>query len=94
MSEVITIKGRIREATGKGAARKLRSTGFIPANIIGGKSGSSVMLELEAKDLSKAWQNNKQFNLDLDGETKLVKIQELQLHAARREALHADLMYI
>ena len=94
MSDVITIKGRIRQQTGKGVARKLRATGWIPANLIGKETGSK-MLELEAKDLSKAWQKDRQFNLDLEGEgQKLVKIQELQLHAAKRRALHVDLMYL
>ena len=94
MSKSIIIPGKIREGRGKSAARKLRTKGWIPGNIIGTEKTSSVCIELEAKDLSKAWQAGRQFELDLDGTKKLVKIQELQLNAAKRQALHVDLMYL
>ncbi|MEZ4742569.1 MAG: hypothetical protein R3B45_08990 [Bdellovibrionota bacterium] len=93
MSELVTISANKREQTGKGYCRKLRSRGLIPANIIGGKSGS-VPIELDPKWLSKAWKMDRQFNLEFEGATKLVKIQELQLNAVKRSAVHVDLMFV
>jgi ribosomal protein L25 (general stress protein Ctc) len=92
MSEVVTISANKREGRGKGYCRKLRAKGLIPANLII-KTGS-VSLELDPKWLSKAWKAGKQFNLEIDGQAKMVKIQELQLNAVKRQPLHVDLMYI
>jgi len=92
MSDLVTISAEKREEKGKGYCRKLRAKGLIPANIIG--KAASTSIELDPKWLSKAWKSGKQFNLELGGETKLVKIQELQLNAVKRTAVHVDLMYV
>lgn len=93
MAELVTIEARNRTDKGKNAARRLRRTGWIPANLIGKEKGS-LLLELEAKNLSKAWQQGKKFKLSCDGDVKEVRIQELQLNAAKRQAIHVDLMYV
>lgn len=88
-----TIEASVREGRGKGYARKLRANGKIPANIL--SKAKSVSIELDPKWLSRAWkQDDKKFNLDLNGETKTVFIKELQLHPVKRYALHVDLMYV
>lgn len=92
MSEnLVTIEAAVREQTGKEYARKLRKAGKIPANLI--EKGKSTNLELDPKWLGKAYKDGKQFNLLLNGETKLVKIQEVHLDAVKRVPLHVDLMF-
>ncbi len=93
MSELVTIEGKLRSETGKNFCRRLRAQGKIPANILVGSK--SQLIELEAKLLSKAWKgSDRKFNLSLDGVTKVVKIQELQINPVKRAPLHADLMYV
>lgn len=92
MSDLVTIEATRREVKGKNNCRKLRSAGLIPANLLD-KSGA-LSLQLDPKWLPKAWKSGKQFNLTFEGKTRLVKIQELQINAVKRTALHVDLMYV
>ena len=89
--ELVKISAKRRTETGKGAARKIRHSGWIPGSLLGEVDG---MVTLDPKWLSKAWKTEgKTFLLCLEGEeAKKVKIQELQLHAAKRQALHVDLI--
>lgn len=87
----VTIQASAREVTGKGYARKLRRNGKVPA-ILNNK-GQSIALELDPKLLSKAWQGGRQFHLELNGDTKLVKITDLQIDPIKRFVLHVDLTY-
>jgi ribosomal protein L25 (general stress protein Ctc) len=87
----ITINGFVREGRGKSYTRKARRAGRVPAVL--NSQGKSAVLEIEPKLLSKAWQAGRQFNLNMNGETKKVKITELQLHPVKRIALHVDLTY-
>lgn len=93
MSELVTIEATRREGKGKSYTRKLRSRGLVPGNIIGEKN-TSTMIEMDPKMLPKAWANNRQFNLSFEGKTQLVKIQELQIGARKRNVIHVDLMNV
>ncbi|MFW7378161.1 MAG: hypothetical protein ACOH5I_05090 [Oligoflexus sp.] len=88
---LITIEASVRKDIGKSNNRKLRRSGKIPAVLM--EKGRSTLLELDPKWLHRAYQGGKQFNLSLNGETKLVKIQEVQIHPIKRHPLHVDLMY-
>jgi large subunit ribosomal protein L25 len=89
----INIEATERTQSGKGNSRKLRAAGKIPAVL--NHKGQSTKIELDPKLLSKAWLNNdKQFNLTLKGQTKKVKITELQVHPVKRIAFHVDLAYV
>jgi large subunit ribosomal protein L25 len=94
MSEktMITIEGKHREVTGKGACRRMRRDGVIPAVLC--HKGKTTMLEINPKFLARAWQNEKSFNLSLDGKVLPVRITELQLDHVKRTALHVDLAHI
>lgn len=92
MTELVKISAEKREETGKGNSRKLRAAGLIPANIIGG--GKSELIQLDPKLLPKAWKSGKTFELDYNGTVKAVTIKEIQYHAMKRYAIHADLMYV
>jgi large subunit ribosomal protein L25 len=88
----VTIEGKVREGRGKGDARKLRKAGRVPAVLNG--AGKSTVLDLDPKLLSKAWKGGKTFNLTFGGQTKAVKITDLQIHPVKRLALHVDLAYV
>ena len=90
----VTIEATTRQDLGKGACRRIRAAGDLPANVIDKASGNKNIILKDPKFLSKAWQNGKTFNLVLDGDTKQVTIKELQLHPVKRAALHVDLMYV
>lgn len=92
MSDLVTIEAQVRSGRGKGYTRKLRAAGKIPANIM--DKATATAIELDPKYLSKAWKGNKQFNLVLNGATRVVSIHELQIDPVRRLALHVDLMYV
>ena len=95
MSETkkFVIQGTLREKTGKTQTRKIRAGGRVPAVL--NHAGKSQVLELDPKFLSKAWkEGGKQFDLEFNGQTKTVKITELQIHSVNRTALHVDLTYV
>lgn len=93
MSEQLTIEATIRTGTGKSYTHKLRAAGKVPAVLL--EKGKSTLLELDPKLLSKAWKNNdRKFNMVLDGKTTTVKIQELQVDPVKRHCLHVDLMSV
>ena len=89
-NELITLDAHDRNFAGKSHARKIRKKGFVPAILL--KKGTSRLLKIESKWVSKIWKSNKKFNLNIDGEIKLVIIHELQIDAAKRTLLHLDLM--
>ena len=92
MSDVklITIEATERKGFGKSYTRKLRSSGKVPGVL--NYKGVSQAIEFDPKMLSKAWQSpDHVFNLVLNGQTKKVKITELQVHAVKRLPLHVDL---
>lgn len=88
---LVTIEASKRSITGKEYARKLRKAGKIPANLM--EKGGNTNLELDPKLLGKAYKSTKQFNLSLDGTTKVVKIQEICIDPIKRVPLHVDLVY-
>ena len=91
MENIVTIEARKRTVLGKSLCRQLRKEGKVPGNIIGDKKKSQA-IELDGKFLSKAWTQGKELKLVLDGKSTVMKIQELQLHPVKRQAIHVDLM--
>lgn len=87
---LVTIEASVRSGAGKSHSRKLRKNGKIPAVLLG--KGQSTSLELDPKWLHRAYQGEKTFNMVLNGETKLVKIHEVQIHPIKRFPIHVDLM--
>ncbi|MBE9537143.1 MAG: 50S ribosomal protein L25 [Proteobacteria bacterium] len=87
---------KTREAVGKGAARKLRSAGKVPAVFYGKKSGA-LSLEVDAKELNdildKETGGSTFFNLSFEGgksEQKLAILKELQADPVTNRLIHAD----
>ena len=88
-TEDLVIEGSKRQSVGKRATRQLRREGHLPAVL--NHRGESTPLSLNPKLLSKAWANERQFTLDLEGNKKTVKITDLQLDAVKRLPVHVDL---
>lgn len=90
----------IRNATGKGVARKLRAVGVIPA-VLYGHGKESISLTVNAKTLDtllKTSQAGLNTLIDLEGEAsvsgKVVLIKELQRHSVAGTLSHADFFEI
>jgi len=94
----IELAAQVREKTGKGAARALRRSGRIPANVYGPKTGPCG-LSVEAKELEKLMremgEESRLLRLTVEGGTdgpqmRQVLIREVQVHPVRRRFLHVD----
>ena len=94
-----TIDATIREDQGKGASRRLRNEGLVPAVVYGGaKNKKPLSLSLINKDFVKLTSNDNFFSsiitLLVDGKEEKVIIKDLQRHPAKPLLLHADFQRI
>ncbi len=95
--EAIALESSTREGRGKGAARRLRAAGRVPAVIYGHGVDEPVAVSLDPKALDTALANPKgdnavfQVTVD-DGAGHTVLVRELQRHPVSREILHLDLV--
>ena len=91
-----TLNVTAREDQGKGASRRLRRAGQVPAIVYGSAEPQSI--SLSANELGKALQNDAFYSspiaLDLDGTKTVVIIKDLQRHPAKPVVLHADFQRI
>ncbi len=82
-----------RETSGKGAARKLRMQGRIPA-IYYGSSEDNISLDFDAKSfeqaISKIQSTNVIVSLDIGGDKKTALLKFLQRDPIDNSVLHAD----
>jgi large subunit ribosomal protein L25 len=87
------LSGNVRENSGKGVARSLRSSGRVPAIIYGhGREPQSLSIdtrELE-KLLSHISAENTVIDLTVDGKSARTLIREIQRHPFKRQILHVD----
>jgi len=88
-----TLSATSRDATGKGAARTLRSQGQIPA-VIYGHGREPQALTLNARDLDKMLEHivaeSTVIEVKVGGETSRTLIREIQRHPFKRQILHVD----
>lgn len=89
-----------REATGKGAARKLRAAGRIPA-VLYGRGRDSLPLALDPRALERILRSagaNALLDLTIQGRSDLsdtvALVKELQRDPLRGEIIHADLYQV
>lgn len=92
MSE-LTIEVQKREKTGKGANRRARSGGRIPAVVYGGGK-ESVSIEIDRKSMldlmKKAGSENPIYLLKLGDSQRHAMIREVQTHPISRQVVHID----
>jgi large subunit ribosomal protein L25 len=98
MSDFQTLAADIREDVGKGASRRLRHAGRVPAVIYGGDK-DPVALTLEHREVWHAAENEAFFSSILeirvgDGRTQQVVIRDMQRHPFKPAIMHVDFMRI
>lgn len=92
-----TLKASRRGTGGKGAARKLRGGGQVPAVLYGhGDRTESLAVDAHELDLLLHHVNpeNTLIGLDIDGSRSDVLIREIQRHPYRPEVLHVDFLLV
>ncbi len=94
MSATFTLAAELRTDTGKGASRRLRHAGKVPA-IIYGADKEPTMLAFRHDDIMHACEDEAFFShilsIDVkDGNTENVIIKDLQRHPSKVQIMHAD----
>lgn len=94
MTEAVKLMASVRDGKGKGAARRLRRDGQIPAVVYtGGKDATAIAVSPKdlAKVLTGPYRRNVLIDLDVQGQGgKKVMLRELQKDPVRRTAVHVD----
>ena len=93
MANQHTIQTTGRKDEGKGASRRLRHAGFVPAIVYGGKSAPmSIQLEHEKTWLASQneWFYSSIIDLDLDGKVQKVLLRDMQRHPYKQIIMHLD----
>ncbi|MEL7447974.1 MAG: 50S ribosomal protein L25/general stress protein Ctc [Pseudomonadota bacterium] len=97
MGTTFELHGELREDKGKGASRRLRRTGKVPAVLYGGK-GEPRAISLDHTELMHQLENEAFYSHILTikvGDKKQEAIlKDLQRHPAKRAVLHADFQRI
>ena len=98
MSETHIITAEIREDVGKGASRRLRREGKIPAVLYGGEKDAQA-LTLNHKDILHDAENESFYSSIMqiqvaDGRTQDVVVRDMHRHPYKRHILHLDFMRV
>ncbi|MEK6775267.1 MAG: 50S ribosomal protein L25 [bacterium] len=85
-----------REATGKGAARKLRRMGLVPAVIYGHETIRNLAVRL--KDLQQVLKSgggsNSILDITVDGNKKTALLKDVQINPIQQLPIHADIFEV
>jgi len=87
-----TLTAELRSETGKGAARKLRAAGRVPA-VVYGHHREAQSLSLDTRDLGRILERvsaSSVFELAMGGATVRALIREIQRHPVKRTLVHVD----
>lgn len=98
MSDTNIINAEVREDVGKGASRRLRRAGKIPAVIYGGEK-DAVALTLEHRQILHAIENEAFFSSILeikvdDGRSQKVVVRDMHRHPYKLQVMHMDFMRV
>jgi large subunit ribosomal protein L25 len=91
------LKAEIREGSGKGAARKLREKGLIPAVFYGPKS-KTIPLVVDSKELANTLKTEAGENVlidlhivkDANTDRKVVMVKDIQIDPLQMKMIHTD----
>lgn len=93
MAKTHEIKVDKRNDEGKGASRRLRRAGFVPAIVYGGEL-NPVSIQIQHKDVWHASQNewfySSILDLNLGGDVQKVLLRDMQRHPFKQLVLHMD----
>lgn len=87
-----SLTAELRQETGKGAARKARAAGRVPA-VIYGHRREPQSLSLDARELGRVLERvsaSSVFELTMGGATVRTLIREIQRHPVKRTLVHVD----
>ncbi len=97
MRKSFEIGAETRDDQGKGASRRLRRTGKVPAILYGGK-GEPSNITLNQLKLLNVIGDEKFYSsiitLKLDGKDQQAIVKDIQLHPAKTQVLHVDLQRV
>lgn len=98
--ELIELNAKSREKSGKGAARKLRSSKAIPAIVYGAKT-ESAMLSIDTDEFTQIIRKHGSmglfFKLNIEGDSekdKTVMLKDMQMDTFALNCLHVDLLEV
>lgn len=93
-----TLEAKSREGAGKGAARKLRSQGLVPAVIYGKHLQAPVHVALDPKSIRQSintpHKHNTLITLSVAGASHQVLLKDFQQDPVTRQILHADFIAV
>src|SRR5438105_2863660 len=92
-----TFGADLRETQGKGASRRLRHSGKVPAILYGGSKGAQSLV-LDQQNLLTMIENERFYSsivqLKIGSETQEAIVKDIQMHPARNVVVHVDLQRI
>jgi large subunit ribosomal protein L25 len=97
MATSFVVSAEPRADQGKGASRRLRRVGKVPAVLYGGK-GDAQMLTLSHNEISKHVKTEAFFShiltLNVGGDSQQVVLKDLQRHPVNESVIHADFLRV
>ena len=97
MSKTHSIQAHSRKDEGKGASRRLRRAGFVPAVVYGaGQEPQSIQIEHNTILLAAKheWFFSSVLDLDVDGTSQKVLVRDWQKHPFKQLMMHMDFLRI
>jgi large subunit ribosomal protein L25 len=96
-TEDFALDAQVRTDAGKGASRRLRREGLVPAIIYGGKK-EPQNISLEFKELIKHLEHEAFYShiitINVDGKKEDAILKDLQRHPAKAQIFHADFLRV
>ena len=89
------LEAKLRNETGKGSSRRIRSSGAIPA-VIYGREQDTISLTIDSRESKRLFQSvsveNTIINVKIDNEDEEFEtlVREIQVHPHRDDILHVD----
>ncbi|MEZ5210797.1 50S ribosomal protein L25/general stress protein Ctc [Gordonia sp. (in: high G+C Gram-positive bacteria)] len=96
MAQSPTLTTTIRTESGKGAARRARRAGQVPAVLYGhGSEPQHLLLPYrELAAILRANGTNAVIDLDIDGKSQLALTKQVDVHAIKNDIQHVDLLLV
>jgi large subunit ribosomal protein L25 len=97
MKEAFVVEAEVRSAHGKGASRRLRHEGKVPAIIYGGK-GEPQSIQVSLNELMKSLKVEAFYShiltVKIGGESEQAVLKDLHRHPVRGDVMHMDLQRV
>ena len=97
MKQAFTVTAEVRTVHGKGASRRLRHEGKVPAIIYGGKENPQS-IQVSHNELMKHLKieafYSRILTVNVDGKTEQAVLKDLHRHPVRDEVMHMDLQRV